>query len=242
MTGTMSRPLTHIGAPQRSTLAQRLIAGWRRLRCSAGGTSTIEFALVLPIMTTLGMYGAELANMQVTRMQVSQLAISVADSASRMQQTNNNVVAPTVTEADVDSVLAGAARQGSPIRLEQQGRIILSSLEVDPVTGRQFIHWQRCAGGKANKRSRYGDDGANNGLSGTVITGLGTGATKVTASPGVAVMFAEVHYDYEGIFGDLFVENTSFTQEAAFVVRDARDLRAANVPGLTGSSNKSKCR
>ena len=224
------------------SLVRRALAGWRRLGRNTAATSAIEFGLILPVLTTLGMYGAEIANMQITRMQVSQLAISVADSASRMQQTNNNVVAPTVTEADVDSVLSGAARQGRPIRLEQQGRIILSSLEVDPVTGRQFIHWQRCTGGKTNKKSRYGDEGPNNGLSGTVITGLGTGATKVTASPGVAVMFAEVHYDYEGIFGDLFVKNLSFTQEAAFVVRDARDLRAANLPGLTGSGSKSKCR
>lgn len=222
-------------------LASRLIDWCDRLRWDRSGASTIEFALVLPILTTLGMYGAEIANMQITRMQVSQLAISVADSASRMQQTNNNVVAPTVTEADVDSVLAGAARQGRPIQLAERGRVILSSLEVDPVSRRQFIHWQRCVGGKINYKSRYGDDGANNGLSGRVITGMGLGRTTVSASPGVAVMFAEVYYDYEGIFGDLFVENMAFAQEAAFIVRDARDLRSATEPGLTGSNGKSKC-
>lgn len=222
-------------------LMERAAAFCRQFRGNREGASTIEFALVLPILTTLGMYGAEIANMQIVRMQVSQMAISVADNASRLQQTNNNVIAPTLTEADVDSIMKGAEAQGRGIRLSEKGRVILSSLEADPVTGKQFIHWQRCAGGKKAQKSRYGDDGPGNGLNGNPMTGMGGGKTRVAATPGTAVMFAEVYYDYEGIFGELFVRNFQFSQEAAFVVRDVRDLRAANLPGITGTGGKSKC-
>lgn len=224
-------------------LAKRMaaIGLGRRLARDRDGTSTIEFALILPLLTTLGMYGAEITNMQLTRMQVSQLAISVADNASRLQQSNNSVVAPTLTEADVASVMKGADVQGTSIRLGQRGRVILSSLELDPVSGKQFIHWQRCTGGLTNRQSRYGNDSTNNGLSGTPLTGMGTGATRVTATSGVAVMFAEVYFEYRGIFGQLFVPNTVFAQEAAFMVRDARDLRPAGQPGLTGTTNLSPC-
>lgn len=214
--------------------------GNARIVADTAGTSFMEFALVLPILISMGMYGTEIANMSLARMQVSQLAIAVADTASRLQQNNNNAVAPTVTEDDVDTVMMGADEQGRPIRLDERGRVILSSLERDPITGRQYIHWQRCTGGK-QAVSRYGNQGSLNGLTGNVLPGMGSGTSQVSAPAGGSVMFVEVHYDYEGIFGNLFVDNTLFIQEAAFITRDSRDLRAANLSGLTGGGGQSAC-
>lgn len=219
---------------------KRFAAKVRALGSARRGSSTIEFALVLPIMTTMGMYGVELVNMAVINMQVSQMATAVADNASRMQQTNNNVVAPTVTENDVNSVMLGAAEQGRRFAFVERGRIILSSIERDPATGRQFIHWQRCAG-QGDAVSAYGDDSANNGLNGSPLPPIGKGATKVTATNGIAVMLAEVEYDYQGLFGDVFVSNVTMREEAAFIVRDVRDLRASNLPGITGGGGQSAC-
>jgi hypothetical protein len=221
---------------------RRLTARLRKSRIvrDTAGTSFLEFALIMPVLIGMGMYGTEIANMSITRMQVSQLAISVADTASRLQQNDNSPIPPTVTEDDVDSVMMGADEQGRSINLAERGRVILSSLEEDPITRRQFIHWQRCTGGKL-VNSRYGNEGSLNGLAGAVLAGMGTGATRITAPPGSAVMFAEVHYDYQGIFGELFVEDVLFIQEAAFIVRDARDLRAANLSGLTGGGSDSGC-
>lgn len=214
--------------------------GKARIVADTAGTSFLEFALILPVLVTMGMYGTEIANMSLTRMQVSQLAISVADTASRLQQNNNNAVAPTVTEADVDSVMMGADEQGRAIRLAERGRVILSSLERDPITGRQFIHWQRCTGGKAVESS-YGNQSNTNGLTGTALVGMGNGGNQVTAPAGGSVMFVEVHYDYQGIFGNMFVGETLFIQEAAYITRDTRDLRAANLSGLTGGGGNSAC-
>ena len=73
------------------------------------------------------------------------------------------------------------------------------------------------------------------------LNGMGSGATKVQANNGVAVMFVEVIYEYQGIFGTLFVSNMRFRQEAAYLVRDTRDLRAVDQSGVTGGGGDSHC-
>jgi hypothetical protein len=207
-----------------------------RLRDCTAGTSVMEFALITPVFLGIGMYGIEIAYMSTVNMQVSQMALTVADNASRLGQTDNSAVTPTVSETDVNAILEGVTEQGEPIDFAAKGRVILSSLEVDDDTGLQFIHWQRCTGA-LEKESSYGNDSTNNGLSGDELTGMGDGAAAVTAEDGAAVMFAEVYYDYEGLFGTLFVDDMVFRQEAAFLVRDDRNL----APGLTGTGSTSDC-
>lgn len=197
------------------------------------GNATIELALILPILITLGMYGTELAYMSMVNMEVSQLAMSVADNASRLGQTDNSSVTPTVSEREIDSVMDGALVQGSSIGIETKGRIILSSLERQSSTGRQYIHWQRCRG-DLGRTSAYGDAGT--GLTGG-FQGMGASGRLITANNNSAVMYAEVYYRYEGLFGDLFVSDVLFKQEAAFQIRDDRNL----TPGVTGTGGKSSC-
>ena len=201
-----------------------------RLKADKSGTALIEFALILPIMTVLGMYGTELAYMASVNMQVSQMASSVADNASRLGQTDNSSVTPTVTETDIDSVMDGALEQGTAIDFRQNGRIVLTSLEEDSSTGDQYIHWQRCVG-DLSEVSDYGQEGD------TVSGGMGSAGHKITAPSGSAVMYAEVFYDYKGLFGDMFVGTVRFKQEAALIVRDDRNL----TPGVTGTGGTSTC-
>lgn len=207
-----------------------------RLRGDDKAVSTIEFALMLPLFITLGLTGVELAYMATVNMQVSQTAISLADNASRLGQTDNSSVTPTVREADIDSIMSGALRQGERFDLEENGRIILSSLEVDPLTGRQYIHWQRCRG-ELDAQSRYGDDGLNNGLGSTTIAGVGSGDDLIRATDGSAVMVAEIYYEYNGIISGALDRPTRFRQEAIFAIRDDRNL----TPGVTGPAGESSC-
>ncbi|GGC43106.1 hypothetical protein GCM10011371_33180 [Novosphingobium marinum] len=202
------------------------------LRCR-GGNATIEFALVLPIFITLGMFGAEVANMAMVNMQVSQVAMAVADNASRLGQTDNSSITPTVSESEIESVLSGAMQQGSGLDLAGSGRIVLSSLERHPFSGRQYIHWQRCKGG-LEKQSKYGPAGT--GTDGD-FDGMGRTGQKIQARNNTAVMYAEVFYEYQGLFGDMFVGNQMFQQEAAFEIRDDRNL----TPGVTGTGGSSNC-
>ncbi|WP_424771665.1 TadE/TadG family type IV pilus assembly protein [Pontixanthobacter sp.] len=209
----------------------------RRLRSSRSGVSMVEFALVLPVLLTMGLYGTEIARMATINMTLSQIALSLADNASRLGQTDNSGVTPTITEGNVDAVLAGAIRDGIAIDLEREGRIILSSLEYDDFTGRQYIKWQRCRG-NLDVESNYGNDSTLNGLSGSPITGMGRGTKKVTAQSGMAVMYVEIEYTYRALFENPFGSgDRTLRKEAAYLIRDDRNL----APGLTGANSNSEC-
>lgn len=204
----------------------RAIGQARRLRRDESGASLIEFALVLPLLMTLGFYGTEVAFMAIANMQVGQIASSVADNASRLGQTDNSAVTPSVTQTDIDSVMTGAMVEGESIGFAANGRIILSSLERNAETGRQYIHWQRCRGA-LKSASHYGKEGAT-------VTGMGNPA--ITAVSGSAVMFVEVTYTYKPLFGAMFVTTPTFRREAAFLIRDDRNLNAGVTPSAIDRS------
>jgi hypothetical protein len=223
-----------------TAIAHRLAGLAKALRRNESGVAFLEFAMIFPIMMFMGLYGIELARMSMVTMRVSQIALAVADNASRMEQTNNSAVAPTVTEADITSVLIGATKEGSGFNFSTNGRVILTSLEKHPTSGKQYIHWQRCIG-SLNKSSKYGNETTLNGINGPTITALGNGSTKAVAPDNIGVMFVEVYYAYTPIFGSMFVKNTTFKQEAAYIVRDIRDYRHGQTPVVTPSGTKSGC-
>ena len=221
------------------TVRRGSAAAWLlRLRSDSSGTSLIEFAFLLPLFLSVGLMGVEVANMAMISMRVSDIATSVADNASRLGQTDNSAVVPTITEADIASVLRGAQEQGSSIQLAENGRVILSSLERHHVSNRQYIHWQRCFG-QLDVGSAYG--GAGYGLNGDEIAGLGRGSGLIAAPEGQAVMFAEVIYQYEPLFAGVLANEMTFRQEAAFLVRDDRNLLGNNGTGVGGASGANEC-
>ena len=125
--------------------------------------------------------------------------------------------------------------QGQSIDFEEKGRVILSSLERDPISGDQYIHWQRCRG-SLSAASEYDNGDDLIFLDDLGITGLGKNST-ITAQPGNAVMFVEVYYRYEGIFGLRYIGNPVMRKEAAYIIRDDRNL----TPGITGAGGNSQC-
>lgn len=208
----------------------------RRLILNRSGVSVIEFAITAPFILSLALYGIEVAYMNAIDMKMSEIALSLADNASRIGQTDNSVVTPTVSEADINEVMRGAQEQAAGLEFATRGKIILTSLERDSATGKQYIRWQRCYGRLA-RQSAYGNDSTRNGLNGTALTGMGSGATKITASAGSAVMFVEVYYQYEGLLGTTFVSNPVMRKEGAFLIRDNRNL----TPGVTGTGGTYPC-
>ena len=200
---------------------------WKKLSGDKRGLALTEFAVVAPVFISLGMFGFEIAYMAITKMKVSQIALSVADNASRLGQTDNGAFVTTIQEAQVDSVLNGSLIEGRSIDMNENGRIILSSLEVDPRNDNQFIHWQRCIG-TMEVESSYGEEGDE-------LEGMGT--PEIIAPPGEAVMFAEVVYTYSPVFSGAFVGDVNFREEAAFIIRDDRNLRDPDEDGLVSGSN-----
>ena len=226
------------GAKPKAPCGSRLTGMLACLARSQSGTSAVEFALIVPVIIGLGMTGSEVAYLASAQLQVSQIAVSVADNASRLGQTDNTAVTPTIGESDVNSVLFGAMKQGGALNLQANGRVILSSLELDVPTGKQYLHWQRCSG-SLTQASRYGIQGT--GLTGAALAGVGNGSGQVTAPSGSAVMVAEVYYQYQGLFGNYFVNTPIIRQEAAFLNRDNRNLGDSTTNGLSPDTTAATC-
>ena len=200
-------------------LPARAVGFTRRLARADSGLALTEFALSLPLVLSLGLVGTETAHYVVTHMRVSQIAMQVADNASRVGE-QDVLVERRIFEGDINDVFVGADKLGGGLDILDHGRIILSSLEQNTDDG-QWIHWQRCKGMK-NHASRYGVEG--DGETGTSFPGMGESGKEITASSGNAVMFVEVVYDYQAITPISAMDGQEISYTAAFNVRDSRDL------------------
>ncbi len=206
----------------------------RRLRRDQQGLALIEFALSLPIFMGIGMYGTEVANLALVNMHMSQAALNLADNASRLGQIESNAASVTIRESDVERVFTGTRLQAQGLDLFGKGRVILSSLERN-AEGGQWIHWQRCKG-MENYPSSYGEEGT--GASGTDFVGMGPAGEEITATAGTGVMFVEIVYNYQGLFGDLFVKDSVLRHRAAYNIRDDRNLSTGLADDIADSSSE----
>ncbi|AQR73897.1 TadE/TadG family type IV pilus assembly protein [Sphingomonas sp. LM7] len=207
----------------------------RRFAAATRGVAMIEFALALPPVLILGCYGIETANLALANLRVSQIASNLADNGARMgMMTTLSTV--QLRELDINNALQASRLQGAAFDLAENGRVTMSSLEniqqsydTAPV---QRIHWQRCFGLKrgAGYDSSYGTTSvtagtdATKGNAGTTSAGMGDTGAMVSASTGSALIFVEVNYDYQRLFGSAFLSPTRLRYVASFLVRDRRDL------------------
>ncbi|MBA4009740.1 MAG: hypothetical protein C0472_11350 [Erythrobacter sp.] len=191
----------------------------RNLKQDVSGLAMVEFAFAAPLVLGMGMLGTDTAALVIAHLQVSQVAMQLADNASRVGD-DSSLVARRVFESDIIDTLLGAEKLGENIGIYQQGRVIISSLQRN-AQGGQWIAWQRCRGAK-NYNSSFGVEGA--GATGTSFPGMGVPGRYITASEGTAVMFVEVAYDYRSITPMNLFDNQQIVYTAAFNVRDNRDL------------------
>lgn len=194
----------------------------------------IEFAYSLPILMSLAFGSVELANLGVTNMRVSQIAMTVADNLSRAKQ-SVPLGLPQLREVDInDALLGGKIQGGGTVNILEKGRIVVSSLQQN-ASNNQRIFWQRCKG-KLVVAPKYGAEGATQGTT-PGFTGMGTTTPKVQAAPGSAIIFAEVTYDYEPLVGAWALGTMRIRREAAFYVRDDRDLTQVYNPSPTATAS-----
>ena len=193
----------------------------RGLRRDCSGVALTEFALSLPLLLIAGLGGVETANLAVTTLRVNQVAMQIADNASRIGDTSS-LEDRKIYESDINDLLLGSNIQaGESIDLYDHGRVIVSSLEVVPGTDdQQYIHWQRCKGTKVHPSS-YGVQGDGVGRS---LAGMGPPGEEVMAQRGEAVIFVEVSYDYQPLVPGFFNDSRVIGSTSAYTVRDSRDL------------------
>lgn len=214
-----------------SPMAQARAFG-RHLAGDRSGLAMVEFAFAAPLVLGMGMLGTDTALLVITHLQVSQIAMQVADNASRVGE-QDVLTARKVYERDVAETLIGAEKLGDNINIFGQGRVIISSLQRN-ADGGQWIAWQRCRGAKRYD-SGYGEEG--DGATGTSFPGMGEPGRYITASQGTAVMFVEVVYDFTSPLPVEIFEGQTITYTAAFNVRDNRDLTRLYAGGPVASCN-----
>lgn len=226
------------------------------LAAHRSGTALLEFALAFPLVFGMGGYGIEMGNLAITSMRLSQIALTLADNASRIGA-NNGQATFQLREGDLNDVLQGARLMGAGMKLTTFGRVTVSSLEnvqqsYDKAAV-QRIHWQRCIGmmtgygtsavplwdssyGQALPLTTAGTD-ATQGNAGSTSAGLGS-APVVNAPSGSGLIFVEVNYQYRPLFGSLFIGATKLHYVASFIVRDRRDFSQIYnpTPAATASS------
>lgn len=207
---------------------------WRNLARDCGGTSVLELAFALPILMMMGLGLSELAAFAIAQTRINQVAISVADNASRAKQ-STMFGSPQMREYDVNETFRAARLQFPGLNMEQDGRIVLSSLETN-ASGGQWIHWQRCFGNAALGGSRYGVQGT--GATGTGFPGMGPASGRITAEANAAIMFAEVTFTYRPLFFNYFMGNRTIRKSAAMYVRDDRDLARLYNPDPAASVSR----
>lgn len=189
-----------------------------RLRRDSSAVTVVELGVSLPFLMVLALGSMEMVNLAILHVRLNQLAISVADNASRAKQ---SVVggAALFREYDVNQVFTGARLSVGDLDFPNNGRIILSSLEATSA-GAQYIHWQRCWGNSAYV-SRYGVQGT--GKNTTTFAGMGQPGHVITVEYPYGIMFVEVAYRYQPLFFGTIFQSMVIRKEAAMYVRDDRD-------------------
>lgn len=161
-----------------------------RLSRDERGLAFVEFAFAAPILLLLILGGLELANYAIAHLRVNQIAMTVADNAGRMLN--------GVDEANILEVFTGASVIGGPLSFDENGRVVLSSLQHNGEEGvdeGQVIRWQRCWG-ELDVQPAYGveDAGADNN---DLAEGMGLPGQRIWAAEGTVVLVAEVTYEYQ---------------------------------------------
>ena len=232
----------------------------RRLRRDRSGVAMLEFAFTLPVVLGVGGYGIEVANLALMNLKVSQIALALAENASRVGVTSS-LSTQQLREVDINDIFAGVRLQGKGIDLTTRGRVILSSLEnvqrtysdgTSDAAAVQRIHWQRCIGlkGGTDYNSHYdgttptaGSDTTPANAGKTMASGMGDpGTPMVNAPPSSGVMFVEINYEVRPLFGALLMSPSRIHYIASFIVRDNRDFSKLFNPSPTiATSDKFTC-
>lgn len=215
--------LTAIALQAMRRLARRAAA----LRDCTSGLALTEFAMSLPVLLTLGLFGLETANFAMAHLRISNIAMVTADNAARVRD--------SIDEADVIDLFTGSKMTGDGIGFAENGRIVLSSLERNAAENGQWIRWQRCDGVRTYS-STYGPEGT--GQNDTSLQHVGPASSPISAASGTAVMVVEVSYIYQPIIPNSFLSGREIRYESAFNVRQRTNQALTNNGNLTAAQRR----
>ncbi|MET0370983.1 MAG: TadE/TadG family type IV pilus assembly protein [Sphingobium sp.] len=224
------------------TLRARMAAFRNRLWADRSGISAVEFALCLPFVVTATMTGAELTNYTTTKMRISQLALQVADNASRIG-TGTVLSNKTISEKQINEILTGSNLQSGKLAVFTNGRVSISSLQPGTTTNTYVVKWQRCKGAKTVPTFTPAYFAATPTTNRADTVGGAANPYNVIPPTNGAVMFVEIYYLYQPLIASTFIPtaNLNIRETAAMTVRDNRDYTGGtngiyNTEGVTAAS------
>lgn len=202
-----------------------------RLRTDNAGLALTEFAFALPVVLTLLLYGLEVANLGLATLRVHQIAATAADNAARVRD--------SISEDDVNEVLLGGKTVGERIDFATRGRIILSDVLPNGLSGTnagQKILWQRCTGALNVPESQplYGAEGK--GTTDNSLQAMGKAGRQIAPSASSALVFAEVTYRYKPVVSATLLGTPILRSEASFIVRERPSETLTSSPAIPVSS------
>lgn len=204
-------------------LSARFRGNAARLVRDRSGVAMIEFAMALPLLAGVTVYGIEAANMAYAAQIISDIAVQTADSVARVRT--------SISEKDVTDILYGVKSMGTRLQFAQNGRIIISGLEpvLDSSNAviNHKINWQRCSGA-LHQNSSYGTAGQEVGA-----TGMGPDGKKIRLAANSYAIVVEVRYDYQPIISSNLFGPRTLTALSAMMVRE----RESNSLGTTGTAS-----
>lgn len=216
------------------------------------GVAFLEFAFALPVVLALGLLGLETANYAMANLRVSNIAMLTADNAARVRD--------SIDEGDIVELFTGAKMSGSNINFAQNGRIILTDLELNAAGTKQWVRWQRCDGAlnyaatpsalrpqtasgtvisngtEIYNTDRYTSSSSPSSEAKASLTQVGNGSNVISAQSGTAVMLVEVAYNYQPIIPNSFLQGRQITYVSAFNVRQRTDQTLRNINRITPKS------
>lgn len=199
----------------------------KQLRRDASGVAMIEFALALPLVAMVTVSGLEIAWYAAANQKVNQIAAQAADNAARVKN--------TIDETDIIEIMTAARLNGENMDFTENGRVIISSIQLNDRGDGQWIRWQRCEGDK-KVSSAYGKEGQ--GEKDASLDGIGKNAPKMRAASGIAIILAEVQYEYQPLISSVMFKDTVMKAETAYVVRQRTDLDLTNTTSLGAAQRK----
>lgn len=189
----------------------QLTPAFKRLRGfsrETSGIAVVEFAIVLPFLIALILYGLETANLVLAHLRISRIASMTADNASRVRD--------SIDEADINELMDGANLVGGSFKLKERGKIVLSSLQRNAKGTGQWILWQRCYGDLVGGSS-YG--ATDKGKDDSSLPAMGPAGKQIAAADGTSVMFVEVRYAYQPLIGSPWGSARTISYVSSYNVR-----------------------
>lgn len=119
------------------------------LRVCERGVAATEFALALPFLMAFLLGSFELSRYIIVNQKIDHVAYTTADVVG--QETS-------ITTAQLTDIMSAATEIMDPFVFEDQGIVIVSSIEQDPTEG-PVIRWQRMGGGTLDRDSLLGEEG-----------------------------------------------------------------------------------